>query len=559
MLNMLTKEGGDLRIIATNHESERKNWGEQSHERKLPLRIRDLSVTLPSWGDRAHAVSGVSFSIGPNQVFCLVGESGSGKSVIARSILGLLPPNKLVPTGLGIEFFGEDLLRATPERLRAIRGRDIGMIFQDPMTALNPLMTIGQQIDELLVEHGEEARSARRKRILEMLDSVHLPNPERIYKAYPHELSGGQRQRAMIAQALILEPKLLIADEPTTALDVTTQAQILKLIRELQQKRATSILFITHDFGVVAEIADRVGVMRQGEMVEEGAAQEVLRQPKESYTQQLLASVPEFRPRRPDPTKEQGRPQVEVKDLRKSYGNTHALDGINMTLRRGSTLGVVGESGSGKSTLGRAIARLINVDDGRIQLDGDDITRLSRRQLRPYRSKMQVVFQDPFSSLNPRRTVGDLITQGPILNGVSREQAYAEMQELLKIVGLRPEAQDRYPHEFSGGQRQRVGIARALAMKPEFLIADEPVSALDVTVQKQVLDLLERIQRDMNLTMFFITHDLRVASQICDRLIVMMQGRIVEEGATADVFLQPKAEYTKALLAAMPEIKKPEI
>lgn len=520
-----------------------------------PLAIRSLSVALPVWGDRKDAVSGVSFEVERDQIFCLVGESGSGKSVIARSILGLLPSNRLVPGGDGIDFFGENLLLAPPARMRAIRGREIGMIFQDPMTALNPLMTIGQQIDELLVAHGVKSKADRRSRIMGMLDGVHLPNPERIFKAFPHEMSGGQRQRAMIAQALILEPKLLIADEPTTALDVTTQAQVLKLIRELQQSRSTSVLFITHDFGVVAEIADRVGVMCQGKMVEEGLAKDVLGRPREAYTKQLLASVPEFRPRRPDPRRESSATQVAVKDLRKSYGPTHALNNVSLKISRGSTLGVVGESGSGKSTLGRAIARLIDIDEGQILINGDDITNLTRGEMRPFRSKMQVIFQDPFSSLNPRRTVGDLISQGAILNGTSERQALTEMRELLNIVGLRPEAEGRYPHEFSGGQRQRVGIARALAMKPEFLIADEPVSALDVTVQKQVLDLLEKIQQDMKITMFFITHDLRVASQICDRLIVMKHGKIVEEGATADVFLRPKDDYTKALLAAMPALQ----
>lgn len=521
------------------------------------LSIDGLTVSLPSWGDRAEAVSDVSFQVSAHEIFCLVGESGSGKSVIARSILGLLPPKRLVPTAGRIRFMGEDLLAVSAKRLRAIRGKQIGMIFQDPMTALNPLMTIGQQIDELLAAHENKAKAQRRAQALDMLDAVHLPNSPRIYDAYPHEMSGGQRQRAMIALALILRPKLLIADEPTTALDVTTQSQVLHLIRELQAEQGSSVLFITHDFGVVSELAHRVGVLRHGKMVEQGAALDVLTAPRMDYTKELLASVPQFRPRRADPAKARAQSQIEISGLRKLYGRTPALDGINLSLRRGSTLGIVGESGSGKSTLGRAIARLIDVDDGVIKLDGDDITRLSRSRMRPYRAKMQVVFQDPYSSLNPKRTVGDLITQGPLLCGVPRRQAEADMRELLKIVGLRPEAEQRFPHEFSGGQRQRVGIARALAMKPEILIADEPVSALDVTVQKQVLDLLERIQNQMQLTMIFITHDLRVASQICDRLIVMKSGKIVEEGDAADVFGNPKDEYTMALLAAMPAMPAP--
>jgi peptide/nickel transport system ATP-binding protein len=485
---------------------------------------------------------------------------------MARSILGLLPRSAgrrptLRPSAGRILFRGEDLLAATPARLRQIRGGGIGMIFQEPMTALNPLMTIGRQIDEVIATHRRLPRRERLQRAIAMFADVRLPHPAAIVHAYPHELSGGERQRAMIAMALVLEPDILIADEPTTALDVTTQAQILALIRELRQGRGTGIIFITHDFGVVAEIADRVAVMEKGQLVEIGRARQVLDAPHHPYTRALIDAVPGLvpPPRRgvPDQT------LIELRDLDKLYrsraglfraarGAVHAVKHANLVVRRGETLGLVGESGSGKSTLARCIVRLVDAEHGQILFDGTDLRALSRRAMRPHRARLQMVFQDPFASLNPRSRVRDLIAAGPLLNGASREQAYAHAAELLGLVGLDPGAAMRFPHEFSGGQRQRIGIARALALRPDVLIADEPVSALDVSIQRQILELLVEIRERMHLTMLFITHDLRVAAQLCDSIAVMRRGEIVEYGAADLVLTRPQSDYTRALVAAVP-------
>lgn len=437
------------------------------------------------------------------------------------------------------------------------------MIFQEPMTALNPVMTIGKQIDEVFRFHVNMSSKERVQRSIKLLEDVHLPDPEKLISAYPHELSGGQRQRAMIAMALALDPKIIIADEPTTALDVTTQAQILKLIKEMQLAYNTGVLFITHDFGVVADIADRVVVMQEGRIVETGTVKQVLNAPKHPYTQGLIAAVPRLKPRaaraRSDET------ALEVRGLNKIFGGGRGLFGfgvpsrkvvavkdVELDLRRGETLGVVGESGSGKSTLARCIIRLLENDGGKIMLEGVDLNRLNRAEMRPWRAKIQMVFQDPFASLNPRIKVGDIIAQGPVTQGVSKDLAVERARELMSIVGLDERAFNRYPHEFSGGQRQRIGIARALALNPEILIADEPVSALDVSIQAQILSLLDKIRDQMNLSMIFITHDLRVAAQVCDRLAVMRYGEIVETGATAEVFAAPQHSYTKELLAAVP-------
>jgi peptide/nickel transport system ATP-binding protein len=462
-----------------------------------------------------------------------------------------------------IRFGDENLAKVPDTRMRQIRGSEISMIFQEPMTALNPVMTIGDQIDEVFRFHEAMRRKERRERALALLDDVHLPDPAHIMRANPHELSGGQRQRAMIAMALALDPKILIADEPTTALDVTTQAQILKLIKEMQESHNTGVLFITHDFGVVADIADRVAVMQRGKVVETGTADEVLNAPKHPYTQALIAAVPSLTPRAP--RDQSAEPVLQVQQLSKVFRSGGSLLGlggsertvkaaqdVNLELRRGETLGIVGESGSGKSTVARCIVRLIDADSGKILLNGTDLRPLSRAEMRPHRSSIQMMFQDPFASLNPRTRVGNIITQGPLLQGTSKAEAQARARELLAIVGLDERAYDRYPHEFSGGQRQRIGIARALALNPDVLVADEPVSALDVSIQAQILRLLDEIRERMSLSMIFITHDLRVAAQVCDRLAVMRYGEIVETGPTAAIFADPQAPYTRDLLAAVP-------
>ncbi|MEK9798740.1 MAG: ABC transporter ATP-binding protein, partial [Alphaproteobacteria bacterium] len=466
------------------------------------LSISDLSILLPDGADRRHAVAEVAMKLHAGETVCIVGESGSGKSLTARAIMGLLPaPHVRVGSGV-IDFGGEDLTKVDYERLRNIRGSEISMIFQEPMTALNPVMTIGDQIDEIFRFHVSMPPEERQKRALGLLEDVNLPDPPRIMAAYPHELSGGQRQRSMIAMALALGPKILIADEPTTALDVTTQAQILRLIKDMQRRLGTGVLFITHDFGVVADIADRVIVMQEGLIVESGTSTQVLNKPKHKYTKSLIAAIPRLKPRKA--RKRSKEVVVETSALHKSFGggrsffgfgkNAHAIDAVsdvNIELRKGETLGVVGESGSGKSTLARCIIRLIDSDTGMVKLNGVDITSLKRNEMRQHRKFIQMVFQDPFASLNPRSKVGDIISQGPMLQGIEKTKAHQRARELLDVVGLDSKAFDRFPHEFSGGQRQRIGIARALALDPDILVADEPVSALDVSIQAQILDLLD--------------------------------------------------------------------
>ncbi len=524
------------------------------------LSIEGLTVALPAWSDRKHAVSDVSLSIGVKEIVCVVGESGSGKSIMGKAILGLLPKPHVRPTAGRILFEGRELLGLPDDEMRKLRGKRIAMIFQEPMTALNPLMKVGRQIDEVLEVHTDLKPAARKARVLDLINDVRLPEPARIIDSYPHQLSGGQRQRIVIAMALALEPALIIADEPTTALDVTTQAQILHLMKELQRAHGTSVLFITHDFGVVAEIADRVAVMRHGEIVEAGSADQVLRHPQADYTKALIAAVPGLKPRLKDA--EEARPLLVVRALEKTYISTGGFGGaarkvkavnkVSLELGRQSSLALVGESGSGKSTLARCIIGLETPENGEILLDGERISGLTRNQLRPYRRHMQMIFQDPFASLNPRQRVGDIIAIGPMIQGVSRQQAVAEARELLSLVGLKPEAADRYPHEFSGGQRQRIGIARALAVKPKLIVADEPVSALDVSVQKQVLELLNDLRRKFGLSMLFITHDLRVAATVCEDIAIMQRGEIVERGPTARIFANPEHPYTRSLLEAVP-------
>ena len=505
-------------------------------------------------------IDGVSIQVAKGETLCVVGESGSGKSVTSLTTMGLLPKNALHPVGGSIKLVGEELLTATDRRLRELRATRMAMIFQEPMTALNPVMPVGRQIDEVLRAHTSLDARARRKRILDMMEQVHLPDVERIYASYPHRLSGGQRQRIMIAMALVLEPKLLIADEPTTALDVTTQKQILTLIRDLQRDHGTAVLFITHDMGVVAEIADRVAVMRQGRLVETGPLDKILRAPEMDYTRNLLASVPSLVPRPPRPETQE--PVVlEANELGKVYRERSflgkarevvAAQNVNLTLRKGRTLGIVGESGSGKSTVARCIVRLIDPTSGGVRLAGHEISILTRRLLQPHRKRIQIVFQDPYRSLNPRLTVGESIAEGPINYGTARETAMARARELLELVGLPADAISRYPHQFSGGQRQRIAIARALALDPDVLVADEAVSALDVSVQAQVLELLDEIQRRLGIAILFITHDLRVAAQICDDVVVMQKGRIVEQGPAGEILMHPKEAYTRALLEAAP-------
>ena len=523
------------------------------------LEVRDLAIALPAGADRAEAVSGVSFNVARGEIVCLVGESGSGKSVIAQAIMGLLPPPLALSRG-EIRLEGEDLSRAAPERLRALRAKRMSMVFQEPMTALNPVMRCGDQIDEVLRFHTSLSIRERLEKAKSVLREVALAEPERILASYPHQLSGGQRQRIMIAMALALEPALLIADEPTTALDVTTQAQILRLIIDLQKRHGMGVLFITHDFGVVAEIAHRVAVLRLGRVVEMGTKHEVLTRPQHEYTRMLIAAVPTLETLAREASAAAA-PVLATVRLSKTYHSrgwfgarreVRAAQDVSLEIRRGQTLGIVGESGSGKSTVARCIARLIEPSSGEILLRGVDIARLGAAALRPLRAKVQIVFQDPYRSLNPRRTVGEAVMEGPLNYGVPRAEALERARRLFELVRMDPASLERYPHQFSGGQRQRICIARALALEPELLIADEPVSALDVSVQAQVLALLEEIRTRLELAMLFITHDLRVAAQICDHVAVMHEGRVVEYGPAGEVFRRPRHAYTQALFAAAP-------
>jgi len=523
------------------------------------LTLEGLGVRLPAGADRSHALRDVSLTLDANEILCVVGESGSGKSMTASAIMRLLPQGVAVDAGR-ILFEGADLAKASEEAMRHVRGARIAMIFQEPMTALNPLITIGDQIGEMFRTHTRLSRAEIAAKVLDLLGEVRIPDPARAARAYPHELSGGQRQRAMIAMALALDPKVLIADEPTTALDVTTQAQILKLIRDLQARKHTGVLFITHDFGVVAEIADRVAVMQSGHVVETGTASEILRRPEHPYTRQLIAAVPPLKA--PPPRPLAATPILAIENVSKTYRTggflgrgarvTHAVRDVSLALPKGATLGIVGESGSGKSTLARCIVRLIDPDGGAVRLDGIDLVALSPDALRDARRRVQMVFQDPFGSLNPRRRAGELVAQGPMVFGRPRAEAMTRARELFELVGLDPAAVERFPHEFSGGQRQRIGLARALALEPEVLVADEPVSALDVSVQAQVLKLLAELRERLGLSIVFITHDLRVAAQVCDLVAVMQDGSVVETGTTADVFERPRHAYTQALLASIP-------
>ncbi|MCD5978385.1 ABC transporter ATP-binding protein [Pseudomonas quasicaspiana] len=526
------------------------------------LRVEQLCVSTAEGKPILH---NISFEIAAGETLCLVGESGSGKSVTSLATLGLLPKGALLAESGRILLEGEDVLAVSNGRLKALRGNSMAMIFQEPMTALNPVLSVGRQIDEVLQTHTSLTATQRRAKVMDALSQVHLPDIERIHDAYPHQLSGGQRQRIMIAMALVLEPRLLIADEPTTALDVTTQQQILKLIRELQQKHGTAVLFITHDMGVVVDIADRVCVMRHGEIVESGTVDDVLSRPREPYTQALLAAVPALKPR---PSRLESSPQVvlDVSELGKVYPaaggvlswfgkqrpGTRAVHEVSFLLKRGRTLGIVGESGSGKSTVARCVMRLLTPTHGAVRVTGKDISELSPAGLKPHRKRIQMIFQDPNRSLNPRMTVGKSLIEGPMNYGVSFAEAWQRGQQLLELVGLPADAIERFPHQFSGGQRQRIAIARALAMEPDVIVADEAVSALDVSVQAQVLKLLDDIQQRLGVAILFITHDLRVAAQLCDDVLVMQHGQLIEYGPAGQVLGNPQHSYTRQLMDAVP-------
>jgi microcin C transport system ATP-binding protein len=523
------------------------------------LNVRDLSVAFHQPSGTSLAVDRISFEIKRGECVALVGESGSGKSVSALSILKLLPyPTASHPTG-SIHFKGHELLTMSEREIRGIRGNDISIIFQEPMTSLNPLHTIESQIGEILQLHSGVRGAMARARTLELLTQVGIPDPETRLASYPHQLSGGQRQRVMIAMALANEPDLLIADEPTTALDVTVQAQILTLLAEIRARLGMSLLFITHDLGIVRRIADVVCVMNGGTIVEQGPVEQVFTAPQHPYTRALLAAEPKPDPAPPRP----GSPVVISTDglkvwfpikrglLRNTVGHIKAVDGVSLSVRQGETLGVVGESGSGKTTLGLALLRLIS-SDGPIVFLGKDIQGLRFKAMRPFRRDMQIVFQDPFGALSPRMSVGDIIAEGLTVHqrALSEAEREARVIKALKDVGLDPATRFRYPHEFSGGQRQRISIARAVVLEPNFVVMDEPTSALDMLLQAQMVDLLRELQRKRDLTYMFISHDLRVVASLASHLIVMRHGKVVEEGAAADLFKNPKSDYTRALFAA---------
>ena len=530
-----------------------------SVETKPLLEVRDLSIAFHQGGRTSLAVDRVSFSLERGRTLALVGESGSGKSVTALSIVKLLGATSASYPSGQVLYKGQDLLQANEEALRKVRGAEITMVFQEPMTSLNPLHPIARQIGEILELHGMDGASERRARTIELLEEVGIPDPANRLDAYPHQLSGGQRQRVMIAMALANRPDLFIADEPTTALDVTVQAQILRLLKDLQAKRGMAMLFITHDLGIVRKIADDVCVMQRGKIVEAGPTEEVFRAPQHAYTQALLAAEPKGKPPVADPT---AAPVVSGDNIRvwfpirrgffrRTVGHVKAVDGISLTVREGQTVGVVGESGSGKTTLGLALLRLIR-SEGSIAYLGQRIDGFDAKQMRPLRRDLQIVFQDPYGSLSPRMSVAEIVEEGlaiqsPQLHWRERREIVAKA---LFDTGLDPAAMDRYPHEFSGGQRQRIAIARAMALEPRFVVLDEPTSALDMSVQAQIVDLLRDLQKRRNLAYMFISHDLKVVRALATDLIVMRHGKVVESGPAAEIFAAPASDYTRALFAA---------
>ena len=530
-----------------------------AHSTMALLEVKDLSVDFRVEGGQSHAVKNISFDLGAGETLAIVGESGSGKSVTALSILQLLPyPTASHPSG-SIKYRGTELLSADEETLYVARGNNISMIFQEPMTALNPLHVVERQVGEVLTLHKNMNPAQARERILELLHLVGIQEPEKRLGAYPHQLSGGQRQRVMIAMALANEPEILIADEPTTALDVTIQAQILALLKELQGKLGMAMILITHDLGVVRHMADRVAVMTGGEIVEQAPVKDLFLHPRHDYTLHLLSAEPKGKPAPPPVnaatviTAENLKVWFPIKAgvFRRTVDHVRAVDEISLEVREGHTVGVVGESGSGKTTLGLALLRLIS-SQGAISFDGQRIENLGRKILRPLRRQMQVVFQDPFSSLSPRMSIAQIIEEGLLVHGEGG--GYDERRELiantLREVGLEPGAMDRFPHEFSGGQRQRVAIARAMVLQPRFVVLDEPTSALDVSVQAQIVDLLRDLQQRHRLAYLFISHDLKVVRALADEVIVLRNGKVMEQGAAQQIFDDPRTDYTKALMAA---------
>ena len=527
------------------------------------LTVDDLSVSFGRGEREVKAVRNVSFTIRRGETMALVGESGSGKSVSALSVLQLLPyPLACHPSG-SIKVHGKEVIGAPQSEMRAIRGDRISMVFQEPMTSLNPLHTVERQINEVLFIHKRLGAAGAHARTLELLDMVGLPNATNRLDSYPHQLSGGQRQRVMIAMALANEPDLLIADEPTTAVDVTIQAQLLKLLRELQTRLGMAMLLITHDLSIVRKMAKHVAVMREGKIVEDGSTEQIFENPQHDYTQMLLAAEPQGEPIQaaPDAPEVMATQNLKVYFpikagvFRRTIDHVKAVDGISVTVRRGHTVGVVGESGSGKTTLGLALLRLIK-SDGPIQFEGNEIQGQTFKQIQPLRSEMQVVFQDPFGSLSPRMSIGQIVEEGLKIHKIGApEERRATIDDVLEEVGLDPDTRDRYPHEFSGGQRQRVAIARALVLRPKFIVLDEPTSALDMSVQAQIVDLLRELQNRYQLAYMFISHDLKVVRALSDELIVMRDGQVVELGSAHDIFESPQEEYTKALMAAAFELE----
>ncbi|MDG2045773.1 MAG: ABC transporter ATP-binding protein [Halioglobus sp.] len=518
------------------------------------LKVQHLSVSFVTRLGANKAVDNVTFSVESGKITAIIGESGSGKSVACCSLLGLIPsPPGLIEGGRAL-FDGKDLTKLNEAQLRKIRGRDIAMVFQDPMTCLNPYMTIGDQLTESLRYHQKIRRTEARRRAIELLQEVGIREPASTIDSYPHQFSGGMRQRVMIAMALINEPKLLIADEPTTALDVTIQAQILQLLADLQKRRDIGILFISHDLAVIADIADQIVVMQEGKVVETGTRSEIFHNAQHPYTQRLLAAIPTGGKEIASPESES---LIQIRDLctwfQHSNAPVKAVDGVNFDIYRGEVLGLVGESGSGKSTIGRSILRLVNVTSGQIIFDGLDVTALRPHELKKLRRRMQFIFQDPFASLNPRMTVYETLSEPLLLHRIeNRSTVAASVLRLMDNVGLARGFARKYPHEFSGGQRQRIAIGRAVATRPEFIVADEPVSALDVTIQAQILELMRELGREYGLTMLFISHDLAVVRQLADRIIVLQAGKVVEQASTRDLFAQPQKAYTRQLLQSIP-------
>ena len=545
------------------------------------LEVKHLRVAFSTGPDREVAVEDISFSIPKQGTFALLGESGSGKSVTALSVMRLLPEAARIEAG-EIRLKGKDLLELPEVQMRGIRGGTVGMIFQEPMMSLNPVMTVGQQICEPLRRHRQLSRRASMARALELLDAVRVPDPRRRLYEYPHQLSGGMKQRVMIAGALAAEPELLIADEPTTALDVTIQAQVLELLRDLQRDLGMAMLFITHDLAVARKMADKVAIMQRGQLVEAGPADEFFSHPRHPYSRDLFAALPDISKRGLRlhgngsghseasaglASSVDSKPILEVEDLhvhfpirrgvfRRVVGSVRAVDGLSFTLREGETFALVGESGCGKTTTGKSLIRLLPITQGKVRYRGHDLGHCSAREMAPFRSELQIVFQDPFSSLNPRMVVGDIIAEGMEVLGVAKEGAERRerIEELMQQVGLKPKHQSRYPHEFSGGQRQRIAIARALAVNPKLIVCDEPTSALDVTIQAQILNLLQDLQDQHGLTYLFITHNIAVVSWMAHRMAVMHEGRIVEQGDTVEILQNPQHEYTRTLLSAVPRL-----